>query len=126
MPMRNAGIIHYALFCKRNNGLQCACFVDNGLRSGFLNRRFLYYFYNVSHIFYDDVLRIFFILFKGGHFNECTKGTLNSRTPNTSTELSVISFADSLNLNFLVYFAEIIIKLFVYEEVNTHEKFRKG
>ena len=35
-PIRNAGIIHYALFCKQNNGLQCACSVD-------VSRIFLYF-----------------------------------------------------------------------------------
>ena len=39
--MRNAGIIHYALFWNGNNGVQCAYFVNNGLQSASKNRRFL-------------------------------------------------------------------------------------
>ena len=43
--MRNAGIIHYAFFLNGNNGLQCAYFVNNGLQSASMNRRFL----NIIH-----------------------------------------------------------------------------
>ena len=39
--MRNASIIHYTLFWNGNNGLQCACFVNKGLQSASMNRRFL-------------------------------------------------------------------------------------
>ena len=45
MLMRNAGIIHYALFENENNGLQCACIVNNGLQSASMKRRFL----NIIH-----------------------------------------------------------------------------
>ena len=38
--MRNAGIIHYALFWNGNNGWQCAYFVINGPQSTSMNRRF--------------------------------------------------------------------------------------
>ena len=43
--MRNMGIIHYALFWNENNGSQCAYFVNNGLQSASMNRRFL----NIIH-----------------------------------------------------------------------------
>ena len=46
MLVRNAGIIHYALFWNWNNGLQCTAFVNNGLvQSASMNRRFL----NIIH-----------------------------------------------------------------------------
>ena len=45
MLMRNAGIIHYALFWNGNYGLHCACFVNNGLQRASMNRRFL----NIIH-----------------------------------------------------------------------------
>ena len=43
--MRNAGIIHYAVFWNMNSGLQCAYLVNNGLQNGSMNRRFL----NIVH-----------------------------------------------------------------------------
>ena len=43
--MRNAGIFYYALFWNGDNGLQCAYFIDNGLQSASMNRRFL----NIIH-----------------------------------------------------------------------------
>ena len=39
--MRNESIIHYALFWNGNNGLQCAYYVNSGLQSTSMNRRFL-------------------------------------------------------------------------------------
>ena len=43
--MRNAGIIHHALFWNGNNGLQCEYFINNGLQDASMNRRFL----NIIH-----------------------------------------------------------------------------
>ena len=37
---RNAGIIHFAIFWLRNNGLQCAYFVNNGPKCALMKRRF--------------------------------------------------------------------------------------
>ena len=45
MLIRNAGIIHYALFGNGNNGLQNAYFVNNGLQGASMNKRFL----NIIH-----------------------------------------------------------------------------
>ena len=45
MLIRNAGIIHYALFGNGNNGLQYAYFAINGLQSASMNRSFL----NIIH-----------------------------------------------------------------------------
>ena len=39
--MGNAGIIYYALFSNRNNGLKCAYFVNNGSQGASMKRRFL-------------------------------------------------------------------------------------
>ena len=41
--MRNAGIIRYALFWNGNNGLQCAYFVNNGLKTLLLTAIFEYH-----------------------------------------------------------------------------------
>ena len=43
--MRNAGIIHYALFWNGNNGLQCTYFANNCQQSTSVNRFFL----NIIH-----------------------------------------------------------------------------
>ena len=47
----DAGIIHYehALFRNRNNGLQSAYFVDNGLQSASMNRRFLNIIHKINY-----------------------------------------------------------------------------
>ena len=43
--MRNAGIIHYALFSNGNSSLQSAYFVNYGVQNASINRRFL----NIIH-----------------------------------------------------------------------------
>ena len=63
-----------------------------GLQSAFMNRRFL----NIIH----KILQQWFI----GCFREYARGYVETREPQTQG-LSMNSIADSLNLNFLVYFA---------------------
>ena len=43
--MRNAGVIHYVLFWNGNIGLHCAYFVNKGLQSASIKKRFL----NIIH-----------------------------------------------------------------------------
>ena len=88
--MRNAEIIHYALFWNKNNGLQCPYIVNNGLQSASTNRGFL----NIIHKMVQ-ILQQWFI----GPFMEQTRRDVETR--------EVSSIADSLSLNFLVYFAEM-------------------
>ena len=59
--MRNEGVIHYALFSKRNNDLQCEYFVYNDLQSASMNRLFI----NIQHKMVQ-ILQQYFI----GHFSE--------------------------------------------------------
>ena len=90
--MRNAGIINYVLFWNGNNSLQYAYFVNNGLQSSSINRRFL----NVIHKMVQ-ILQIYW------SFQEVNKGgRWNSWTPNTRTERQFNCLL-SLSLNFLLY-----------------------
>ena len=41
MLLRNGAIMQYAVFSNGNNDLQCAYFINNGLQSASMNRRFL-------------------------------------------------------------------------------------
>ena len=43
--MQNAGIIHYELFWNGSKGLQCAYFVNNGIKSASMDRHVL----NIIH-----------------------------------------------------------------------------
>ena len=65
--MQNSGLIHYALFWNRNNSLQYAYFLNNGLQSGSMNRRFFEY-----HIWNDtnSTIIIYWL------FSEANKGML--------------------------------------------------
>ena len=81
--MRNAGIIHYALFWNGNSGLQCAYFVNNDLQSASMNRRFL----NIIHKMVQILQQ---------------RGTVKTREPQTWGP-SVNSIADSLNLNLFTF-----------------------
>ena len=94
--MRNAGIIHYALFRNGNNSLQCAYFVNNGLQSASMNKRFLNIIHKMVQILQQFISR----------FRVSTRGDVETCEPQIRG-LSVNSIADSLSLNFLVYFAKM-------------------
>ena len=95
--MQNAAIIHYALFWNRNNGLQCAYFVNNGLQDASINRRF-WMSYIKWYKFYNNNLLVVLGSTRGA--------TWKLVNPN-ERRLNVNSIADSLSLNVLVYFVEM-------------------
>ena len=72
--MRNAGIIHYALFRNGDNDLQCTYFVNNGLQSASMNRCFL----NIIHKIVQILQQCFI-----GRFREQTRGDVETREPQT-------------------------------------------
>ena len=71
--------------------MQCAYFLKNGLQCASMNRRFFWISYIKWYKFYDNDLSVVL-----GSKHECRW-----------IVLSVNSIADSLGLNFLVYFAEM-------------------
>ena len=103
--MRNMGIIHYSLFRNRKNGLQCTYFVKNGLKSSSMNSRFLNIIHKIIQILQQNGINSTngTIIYRS--FQEVNNGDVETRKPQTRG-LSVNSIADSLSLNFLVYFAE--------------------
>ena len=95
--MRDAGIIHYALFWNGSNGLRRAYFVNNCLQSATMNRRF-WISYRKWYKFCNNNLS--FVLGSKG-------GTLKLVNPKQEDWASIQLLNVSLSRKFLVYFAEM-------------------
>ena len=96
MLIRNAGIIYYALFWNGNNGLQCAYFVNNDLRSASMNTRFFEYHVKWYKLYNNN---LFVVL------GSKLEGTLQIVNPKHEDWASIQLLA--LTLNVLVYFVEM-------------------
>ena len=111
--MRNAGIIHYALFWNGSNGLQCADFVNNGLQSASMTRRF-WISYIKWYKFYKNNLSVVFRSKQGG--------TLKLVNPKHEDWASI----QLLTLSVLIFLFTLLRCQVVFQWKQTKEKLRNA